>query len=166
MVAAELLRNAAASQLEAVGWDTLRLPTLAFYADAAARMRDRDAAAAIHELLQPWGEQFAWGGASGYGHVRLWLGVTAATLGHDGDADEHFAFACRFHEDRGINLWAARAHLGWAEALAVRGETARAREHASRAVELSRAYGYGLIEALASPLENGTLALTGERRAT
>ena len=148
----ELLRDAVESRLERVGWDTLRLITLMFYADAASRLQARDAAALVHELMAPWHDQFVWSGALGYGHVRLWLGVTAATLGRDGEADEHFAFACRFHDDNGLKLWSARSQLGWAEALAARGERARAQEHASRALELARTHGYGLIEALAAPI--------------
>jgi hypothetical protein len=147
-----LLRDAVESGLDQVGWDTLRLVALSFYADAASRLGARDAAALVHELMAPWDDQFIWGGAIGYGHVRLWLGVAAATMGRDGDADEHFAFACRFHDDNGLRLWSARSHLGWSEALAARGERARAEEHASRAVDLARSHGYGLIEALAAPI--------------
>ena len=147
-----LLREAVESRLEGVGWDPLRVTTLMFYADAASRLQARDAAALVHELMGPWADQFVWSGALGYGHVRLWLGVTAATLGRDDEADEHFDFACRFHDDNGLKLWSARSHLGWAEALAARGEQARAQEHATRALELARTYGYGLIEALATPI--------------
>lgn len=154
-----ILRDAVESGLERLGWDTLRLVTLAFYTDAAARLRARDAAALVHELMAPWQDQFVWSGALGYGHVRLWLGVAAATLGRDDEADEHLAFACRFHDDNGLRLWSARSHLGWAEALAARGEPVRAQEHAARALELAQAHGYGLIEALASPLVGvGTVA--------
>jgi class 3 adenylate cyclase len=147
-----LLRDAVETGLERVGWDTLRLVALAFYTDAAARLQALDAAALVHELMAPWQDHFVWSGALGYGHVRLWLGVAAATLGRDGEADEHFAFACRFHDDNGLGLWSARSHLGWAESLAARGDRARAQEHASRALELARAHGYGLIEGLAAPV--------------
>ena len=111
--------------------------------------------------MAPWHDQFVWSGALGYGHVRLWLGVTAATLGRDDEADEHFAFACRFHDDNGLKLWSARSQLGWAEALADRGDRAQAQEHAFRALELARAYGYGLIEALAAPIA-GVGAVAGD----
>jgi len=153
-VAAAILRDAVESRLERVGWDTLRLVTLAFYADAAARLRAVEAAALVHELMTPWSDQFVWGGACGYGHARLWIGVLAATLGRDAEADEHFAFACRFHGDHELRLWEARSRLGWAEALNARGEHDRAREHASRAFDLARANGYGLIEHLAAPIVN------------
>jgi class 3 adenylate cyclase len=147
-----LLRDAVETGLERVGWDTLRLVALSFYTDAASRLQARDAAALVHELMAPWHDQFVWSGALGYGHVRLWLGVAAATMGRDAETDEHFAFACRFHDDNGLKLWLARSHLGWAEALVARGERARAQEHACRALELARAHGYGLIEALAAPI--------------
>ena len=129
-VGRKLLADAVESGLEQVGWDTLRLVALSFYADAASRLHAADAAALVHELMSPWDDQVIWGGAQAYGHVRLWLGVAAATMGRDDEADEAFAFACRFHDDNGLMLWSARSHLGWAEALADRGERAQAQEHA------------------------------------
>ena len=147
-----LLRDGVESGLERVGWDILRLATLAFYTEAASRLDAVDAAALVYELMEPWQDQFIWSGANGYGHLRLWLGVAAAILRRDREADDHFAFACRFHDDHGFRLWSARSHLGWAESFAARGERARAQEHASRALELARAYGYGLIEARAAPI--------------
>jgi hypothetical protein len=147
-----LLRDVVETRLEWLCWDALRLVTLTHFADAAARLQAVDAAALVYELMEPWQDQFVWSGTLGYGHVRLWLGVMAATLGRDGEADEHFAFACRFHDDNGLKLWSARSHLGWAEALAARGERAQALEHATRALQLARTYGYGMIEALAAPI--------------
>jgi tetratricopeptide (TPR) repeat protein len=147
-----ILRDAVESGLERVGWDTLRLVALTFYTDAAARLRELEAAALTYELMAPFQDQFVWSGALGYGHVRLWLGVSAATLGRDVEADAHFDFACRFHDDNDLKLWSARSHLGWAEAYTARGERARAQEHANRALDLARAHGYGLIEALAAPI--------------
>ena len=121
---AKLLGDAVASGLEQVGWDTLRLVALSFYADAAYGSR-RGSAEPVHELMSPWDDQVIWGGAQTYGHVRLWLAVAAATMGRYDETDEAFAFACRFHEDNGLLLWSARSHLGWAEALAAREETRR-----------------------------------------
>jgi class 3 adenylate cyclase len=147
-----ILREAVDTGLERVGWDTLRLVALSIYTEAAARLNAREAAALTRELMTPWRDQFVWSGALGYGHVRLWLGVAAATVGDHEDADEHFDFACRFHDDNSLRLWSARSHLGWAESLAARGEAAQAQEHASQALELARAHGYGLIENLAAPI--------------
>ena len=151
-VAGKLLADAVASGLEQVGWDTLRLVALSFYADAASRLHAGDAAALVHELMSPWDDQVIWGGAQMYGHVRLWLAVAAATMERYDEADEAFAFACRFHDDNGLLLWSARSHLGWAEALAAREEHALAQQHAARALDLAQTHGYGLIEALARPI--------------
>ncbi len=90
--------------------------------------------------------------ATTYGHARTYLGLLAATLGRDEQADEHFARACEIQERDGMLVWAARAHLGWAEALAARGEAERAREQAARALELSREHGYGLFEPRAAAI--------------
>ena len=73
-------------------------------------------------------------------------------LGASEQADEHLAFACEFHDANEMPLWEARGQLGWAEALAARGETAAARDHAARALELSREYGYGAFEPRAAAL--------------
>jgi hypothetical protein len=58
----------------------------------------------------------------------------------------------RVQEANGMPLSAARAQLGWAEALAARGDAVGAREHAARALELSREHGYGLFEPRAAAL--------------
>ena len=73
-------------------------------------------------------------------------------MGDHEQADQHLAFACDFQETHGLLLWAARAHLGWAEALAGRGDAARAREHAARALELSREHGFVWVEERAAAL--------------
>jgi tetratricopeptide (TPR) repeat protein len=159
-VARVLLAEAVASRLEEVGLDTLRLVALSFYADAASRLRAADAAELTHELMSPWDDQVIWSGAQAYGHVRLWLGVAAATMGRHREADEAFAFACRFHDDNGLMLWSARSHLGWAESLADRGDMAQAQPHAARALELARLNGYGLIEALAAPIARDAAVAT------
>ena len=87
------------------------------------------------------------------------FGRDAITLGWEERADEHFALSCEFHGGKGMRLWAARAHLGWAEALAGRGETERAHAEAARALELSREHGYGAIEARALAIvETGSAA--------
>ena len=97
-------------------------------------------------------DQVVWTGAVTYGHASTYLGLLAATLGRHELADEHFSVRCKFHEANELRLWAARAHLGWAEALAARGETEQARSEAARALELSREHGYGAFEPRAAAL--------------
>ena len=120
-----------------------------------------DAASILYDLIEPWADQVVWNGVIGYGHARMWLGLLASCMGDHERADEHLAFACDFQDTNGLLLWAARAHLGWAEALAGRGDAARAREHAAEALELSREYGYGAFEPRAAALvETGSAAGT------
>jgi hypothetical protein len=78
--------------------------------------------------------------------------MLAATVGRQEQADADFALACDFHRRNGIRTWEARSELGWAEALAERGELDRARDHASRALELSRAHGFGAFEPRAAAI--------------
>jgi tetratricopeptide (TPR) repeat protein len=156
-VASVILDEAVESRLEHLSWDPSRLTALAFYADASARLGRTDAAQLIYELLEPWHKHFIWcAGACGYGHVRLWLGLLATTLGRDAEADEHVTFSVRFSEDQRLPLWAARSHLAQAEALAARGDRDSASEHSARALELAREHGYGNIE-------RGAAALIGTR---
>jgi hypothetical protein len=110
--------------------------------------------------MAPWAGQVIANGAISYGQVNTYLGLLAVTLGWNERADEHFAFACEFHEEKGMMFWAARAHLGWAEALAARGgEAERAHTEAARALELSRIHGYGVIEPRAAAIvETGSIA--------
>jgi tetratricopeptide (TPR) repeat protein len=113
----------------------------------------------LYERLDPFRWQVVWVGNQGSGHARMWLGLLAAALGEHERADEHLQFACEFHEATDMPLWAARGRLGWAEALAARGDAATARDHATRALELSREHGYGLFEPRAAALvETGSAA--------
>ena len=132
--ATAIVTDAARDGFDHVGWDYPRLSTLALYAEAAAMAGVRDAAVVLYELIEPWAERFVYRPARFPTAMRRsYLGLLAATLGWDERADEHFALSCEFHEANALWLWAARAHLGWAEALAKRGDSSGARAHAARA---------------------------------
>jgi len=150
--AAKIVEQAASDRFEHIAPNSATLTALAFYADAAVETGSSGPASILYELIEPWTDQIIWSGLTGYGHVRMWLGLLAAVLGRHEQADQHLAFACDFQETHGLLLWAARANLGWAEALAGRGDDARAREHAARALELSREHGFGLFEERAAAL--------------
>jgi hypothetical protein len=150
--AAVILKQAASDRFEHVLPGSTELTALVLYADAAVQTGDSDVASTLYDLIEPSADQIAWNSAGGYGHARMWLGLLAGVLGDHEQADQHLAFACEFQETNGLPLWAAYAHLGWAVALAVRGEAARAQEHAGRALELSREHGYGVIEERAAAL--------------
>jgi tetratricopeptide (TPR) repeat protein len=162
--AAKILEQAARDRFEHVAPSSATLTALALYADAAVETGSSGPASILYELIEPWADQVVWNGVIGYGHARMWLGLLAACMGDRERADEHLAFACDFQETHGLLLWAARAHLGWAQALAGRGEAARAREHAARALELSREHGYGLFEERAAALVGTQPAAETDRR--
>ena len=151
--------EAARDRFDHVPWDQMRLTALALYADAASHGGERDTATVLYKLLEPWRDEVVWNGASAYGHVSTYLALLAATVGWDERADEHFALACDLQEKQGMLLWAARAHLGWAEALAGRAETEGAQAEAARALALAREHGYRAIERRAATLvEAGSAA--------
>jgi hypothetical protein len=125
---------------------------LALFADVAVQTRSVQAAAMLHELIEPHADQFIWTGTVSYGHARTYSAMLAAMLGRHEDADADFAFASDFHHRHGLRVWEARSELGWAEALTERGELDPAREHASRALELSRDHGYGTFEPRAAAI--------------
>ncbi len=150
--AAKILEQAASDRFEHITPNAATLTALVLYADAAVLTDSSGPASILCELIKPWADQIVWNGVIGYGHARMWLGLLAACMGEHEQADQHLAFACNFQETNGLLLWAARAHLGWAEALAGRGDATRAREHAARVLELSREHGYGLFEERAAAL--------------
>jgi class 3 adenylate cyclase len=143
---AEVLSRAAARHFENLGYDQTQLCGLAMYADTAAQTGSVEAAATLYELLRPYADQFVWNGGASFGHARMYLALLAATLARQEQANADFAFACEFHHEHGLRVWEARSELGWAEALAERGESQPAREHAARALDLAREHGYGAFE--------------------
>jgi hypothetical protein len=150
--AAAIVEDASGDGFAHVRWDDVRLTTLALYAEAASLADVRGAAGMLYRLIEPWAEQIVWTGATSFGHARTYLGLLASALDWEERADEHFAFSCDFHEAANLPLWAARAHLGWAEALARRGDFERSHNEAARALELSRAHGYVVFEPHAAAL--------------
>ena len=150
--AAKILEQAASDRFEHIAPDTATLTALALYAEAAVLTDSSGPASILYEHIEPWADQIIWNGTIGYGHARMWLGLLAACMGEHEQADQHLAFACDFQETNGLLLWAARAHLGWAQALAGRGDATRVREHAARALDLSREQGFGAFEARAAAL--------------
>ena len=149
---AEILARAATQQFEHLHYDALRMTGLALYADTAAQTSSVQAAAMLYKLIKPHDDQVVWNGGVSFGHARTYSALLAATLGRHEHADADFAFACEFHHRHGLRVWEARSELGWAEALAERGEFDRAREHASRALDLSRDHGYGAFEPRAAAI--------------
>ncbi len=147
-----MLEEAARDRFEHVQPGPAKLSALTSYAEAAAMTSSRGIASILCELMEPYSEQIVWNSVTGYGHTRMWLGLLCAVVGENQLADQHLSFASRFQEDNGLLLWAARGQIGWAEALAARGDAARGRELAKRALELAREHGFGAIHTRATAL--------------
>ncbi len=150
--AATILARAASDRFADVRPAADELTALVLYAEAAAQTGDREVSAILCDRIQPWADQVDWNTLFSAGHTRLYLGLLASVLAEHEQSDEHLAFACEFHEANDMTLWTARSHLGWTESLAERGDTDRAREHATHALELSRENGYGAFEPRAAAL--------------
>jgi hypothetical protein len=149
---AGMVDAAARDRFDHVPWDQTRLTVLALFADAASLGGVTDAATVLYKLLEPFADQVVSNAASAYGHVSTYLALSASAVGWDERADQHFALACDLQERKGMLLWAARAYLGWAEALARRGKHEQARSNAAHALALAREHGYRAIELRAAPL--------------
>ena len=147
-----LLEQAASDGFEHLTQMQTGLTALALYADVAVETRSSDAAATLHRLMEPWADQFVFTTSCGYGHVRMWLGCSLVFSESTSRptsilrslASSTKPMACRYG-------WHGVTSAG-AEALAARGDVAGARDHAARALELSREHGYGLFEERAAAL--------------
>ena len=145
--AAEILARAAAKHFEHLNWDQNRMVGLAMYADTAAQTHSVQNAAMLYELIEPYADQFHLKRRALLGHTRTYSAMLAATLAATSKPTSGLRFRLRLPSPkRGIRTWEARSELGWAEALAQRGDLDRARDHASRALELSRDHGFGEFE--------------------
>ena len=158
--AAPIIEEAARDRFDHVPRNQLYTTAIALYAEAAAHVGDRGAAAILYELIEPWSDQMVWAGGVCHGDALTYFALMAATLRWDDLADQHFSAACELQAAKGMSLWAARAHLGWAEALDVRGDSGRAREEAETARSLAREHGYGEIERRAAILAGSGLPTT------
>ena len=88
----------------AVNWTWMT--TVIGYAVLAIDLEDAAAAAALYPLLEPYGDQVAFNGATSQGHVGAYLGKLASLLGRHDIADAHLlralelnrSFGWKYHE--------------------------------------------------------------------
>ena len=95
----------------------------------------------IYERLAPFTGYFNWTGGTIADANDLGLAMAAATLGDDEVADDHFAKAIDLCERAGARAYEARCVLDWARVLDGRGDTARSRPLAERALALGTELG-------------------------
>ena len=101
---------------------------VAMWSEVAAHTGDRDAAPALHDLMTPIDGAAMTTGGICCGPVARLLGLLEHVLGRDADADRHFGAAIDDARRLGSPVWIARSQLDWAERLAARGQSERARD--------------------------------------
>ena len=162
--ARETIAPVAASGFADVPRDMLWLSSLGSYADVCRLLGDRDAAAALYELLEPWADQVASVMIAVFPCVLHPLGQLASMLGHDDAADAHFAAAAEVHERLRAPIFLARTRLEWGRALLARdapGDGARARALLEEAAASARRLGAVVTERRAGDLLAATQVAPG-----
>src|SRR5437588_674384 len=87
--AAEIVADFARNRFTDVPYDQARFSALVVLAHAVYETRDREAAAMLYELLEPWADAVVWNGANSYPQIRMYLGMLASVLGQGELADEN-----------------------------------------------------------------------------
>jgi hypothetical protein len=146
--AAEVFEADARNGFRDMPYNTLWSTALVHYADVAAVLRARAAAAVLHQQLAPYSGQLAHNSATCLGPIDRALGVLAATLSRHEEAAGSFARAEATCERIEAPLWLARTLLAWVRLVPQPSGQARARLR--RASELAEACGAaGLLDELA-----------------
>jgi class 3 adenylate cyclase/tetratricopeptide (TPR) repeat protein len=115
--AAPLLRSAAQERFASVARGVIWISALGRWADVAAQIGDRDAAAELYGQILPYADQFLWNGVSVWGAASYHLGLLAGTQGRFEDARGHLQQAEAMHERMGAPVWLARTRLARAQVL-------------------------------------------------
>ncbi len=127
--AARLLDRAAANEFAAVPDDAGWPMAIALYAETAALVADRHAAAILADIIGPFAAirvQLGTGGIMCGPATRL-VARLEAVLGDDDGSDRSFAAAVEDADRLESPIWRARCRLDWAEQLLSRAEVDRAR---------------------------------------
>jgi tetratricopeptide (TPR) repeat protein len=101
-----ILQEAAEDHFASVPVDWIWMTTITGYAVLAVELEDVGAAADLYPLLEPFGAEVAFSGATSQGPLSAYLGKLASVLGEHDVADAHLrhalevarAFGWRYHE--------------------------------------------------------------------
>lgn len=153
--ALEVLEIDASSGFRDLAYDATWLAVACIYARVATRVGDREAAAALRGLLEPWCGLIAYPGWGVWGSVDHFVGELAVALG-DVDAAERLLTAARAcNEYNEAPVWAARTRVATARLLMARGEEASAHDELAQALESALALGAGGVAKEAQALLGG-----------
>ncbi|PZS15262.1 MAG: hypothetical protein DLM64_00215 [Solirubrobacterales bacterium] len=107
--AAALLSEGTANHFAAIPANALWASAMLTWSHVAARVGDRDAAAALFERLQPFADQVAVTPVGAPGAIAHGLGLLASTHGRPALAEQYFSQAIAVHERLRAPLLIARA---------------------------------------------------------
>ena len=108
--AADAFAAAVADDYAAVPDGLFWLPANAWLAEAASRLGESDAAAALLARLAPYAGRLVQAGFTGcWGAVDRYLGLAAAACGRHAEAEDHLAAAVAYHEALGAAPLTERA---------------------------------------------------------
>jgi class 3 adenylate cyclase/tetratricopeptide (TPR) repeat protein len=150
-----LLRDAVASRFRDHPIDALWRGAIGDWAEVAVEVEDPEAAVLLYDLLEPWGDQFAFNGASTRGPVAHELGGLARVLGRLDDADRHLATALELCQRMRCPFFTARVHLSRVRLLRARnrpGDDAEAAALLSQVATESARHGFANLERRAAAL--------------
>jgi hypothetical protein len=108
--------------------DPVALESWMLWAELAAALGDRRAAAMLLPRLEPLRDCVVTEALGTYGVVSRCAGSLAGVLGRQEDADGHFAHALAAHERIGAAALSARTRIEWGVSLSAAGRAAEARD--------------------------------------
>jgi len=153
--ARRLLAHETATRFAELPPDVTWLPGLAIYAEVAAHLQDRQAAAVLHELLEPWAGQIVYSGINAWGCVDHHLGATCVVLGRYAEAEEHLRRAGELNAAIRAPIWVTRTDLAMARLLLLRdgpGDRERGRALLERAAAAAQRLGSATLARRAAGL--------------
>lgn len=153
--AKERLDVVARAGFESLHYDLFLLFALTNWGLTAVRVGNREATAAIYELLSPYHAHLINPIGMAFWSTHTILGHLAGALGRFDDAEQHFAAASPVHERIGAPLFEARNLLYWAQMLVARNtqdDAVRARAMLERARTTARELGAATIVRAATDL--------------
>jgi predicted ATPase/DNA-binding SARP family transcriptional activator/class 3 adenylate cyclase len=140
-----LLAHDVATGFEGYPYDVTWLTTMSNCAATAVRLEHREAAQLLYNRLAPFADHLAFTIAADQGVVARRLGLLAALLGRDTDAEDNFRLALDLHERLEAPYWIARTQIDYADLLLrrnQRGDAKMARDLLSAAGDMAGTRGY------------------------
>ncbi len=112
--AATLLERVARDRFTSVERGGIWITTMGRWANVAARLGNREAAAEIYAQMAPYADHFLWNLVGIWGAASLHLGLLARVLGRFDEARAHLRAAEAMHARMDAPIWLARARVGLA----------------------------------------------------